>query len=680
MEQVLSGGGAGGGDGLSLGSGKPPNAKPKERTSIFDIPQDGAELLQDGEATLQAVAAFWTRLRTEGWDALCGARVLGPVGSVFPRFGEVLSEHGVDPGRVQGAWVVPPFILKDLNGPALRWHEVRGRMGPFLKNELWRRVDAEVRQGSAVAWETMGLMAENVVVVKHAQPWRKLLGDARARLSWPNIKAAARSALTRERAVEFVVWLWPFKWWWLVAWVATLSLILAGHAVTSDVLPTTWHDVAMIWLANLCGGIYALKGRAAADAALSDANSFKTAGSVALRKGKLEVAATQYMEGRTCAAKLAPMWYLNGRFAARGVALQVACLNNAAIVHLKAKDWEKAIDASERVLDLRAAADVRGKAEVLGRAKALFRRAVAEAKLGRLAAAKEGLLEAHALLPDDSEVTGMLRVLHHAEQHRQARGGGGDDEGEGGGGARVDDAGVRAALDPSVGSQPGTFRKYAPPPPPTPAAAPEAAAPPPKAADPVAAGAATAAAAEAAAAARPREVDAAPAAATPAAPMGTAAAGGKVTEQRFRWAREWLEGRLVRLACQAEDGSIVAVSGTRSFSGEASVTRSGGARARVVRSFDLSFELEWQAVVGGERFGGQLVFGGVASHNEPHEYELSVNFDARPPEGSEAEADLVGLIGPLRMHAALDAEGRLTQKVWEALAEFGEAFDAATRE
>ena len=27
-----------------------------------------------------------------------------------------------------------------------------------------------------------------------------------------------------------------------------------------------------------------------------------------------------------------------------------------------------------------------------------------------------------------------------------------------------------------------------------------------------------------------------------------------------------------------------------------------------------------------------------------------------------------------------DAEGRLTQKVWEALAEFGEAFDAATRE
>ena len=50
--------------------------------------------LGEGEAPLQAVAAFWTRLRTEGWDALCGARVLGPVGSVFPRFGEVLSEHG----------------------------------------------------------------------------------------------------------------------------------------------------------------------------------------------------------------------------------------------------------------------------------------------------------------------------------------------------------------------------------------------------------------------------------------------------------------------------------------------------------------------------------------------------------------------------------------------------------
>ena len=495
MEQVLSGGAGGDFDGLSLGSGKPPNAKPKERTSIFDIPQDGAELLQDGEATLQAVAAFWTRLRTEGWDALCGARVLGPVGSVFPRFGEVLSEHGVDPGRVQGAWVVPPFILKDLNGPALRWHEVRGRMGPFLKNELWRRVDAEVRQGSAVAWETMGLMAENVVVVKHAQPWRKLLGDARARLSWPNIKAAARSALTRERAVEFVVWLWPFKWWWLVAWVATLSLILAGHAVTSDVLPTTWHDVAMIWLANLCGGIYALKGRAAADAALSDANSFKTAGSVALRKGKLEVAATQYMEGRTCAAKLAPMWYLNGRFAARGVALQVACLNNAAIVHLKAKDWEKAIDASERVLDLRAAADVSGKAEVLGRAKALFRRAVAEAKLGRLAAAKEGssrrtLSYRRQRGDGDAPRPPPRRAAPPSPRRRRRRRGRGRRR-------RARRRRWRARSPrPSVGSQPGTFRKYAPPPPPTPAAAPEAAPPPPKAADPVAAGAATAAAAE----------------------------------------------------------------------------------------------------------------------------------------------------------------------------------------
>ena len=164
-----------------------------ERTSIFDIPQDGAELLQDGEATLQAVACVLDAPADRGLGRAQRRARARARRQRLPGFGEVLSEHGVDPGRVQGAWVVPPFILKDLNGPALRWHEVRGRMGPFLKNELWRRVDAEVRQGSAVAWETMGLMAENVVVVKHAQPWRKLLGDARARLSWPNIKAAARS-------------------------------------------------------------------------------------------------------------------------------------------------------------------------------------------------------------------------------------------------------------------------------------------------------------------------------------------------------------------------------------------------------------------------------------------------------------------------------------------------------
>ena len=62
--------------------------------------------------------------------------------------------------------------------------------------------------------------------------------------------------------------------------------------------------------------------RSEADTALADAASFKTAGSVALRKGKLDVAVDQYLGGEECAAKIAKMATLNAAYAGRAPPLR----------------------------------------------------------------------------------------------------------------------------------------------------------------------------------------------------------------------------------------------------------------------------------------------------------------------------------------------------------------------
>jgi hypothetical protein len=97
---------------------------------------------------------MYTRLTTEGSDMRRGAVLLGTVADAFPRLKDALADASVAAEDVEGVWVVPPFVLKDL--PAdLRWHDVRGRLSPFLKNNLWRRIDAEVRAGRAVTMESV---------------------------------------------------------------------------------------------------------------------------------------------------------------------------------------------------------------------------------------------------------------------------------------------------------------------------------------------------------------------------------------------------------------------------------------------------------------------------------------------------------------------------------------------
>ena len=121
-----------------------------------------------------------------------------------------------------------------------------------------------------------------------------------------------------------------------------------------------------------------------------------------------QVALSQYLEGEACAAKLLPMaGLLNAQFAARGLSLRVACLNNAAIVRLQEKDWGAAAALCTRALDL-------GPPDAISRAKALFRRALALAKLGNAPQALRDVREAHRLAPRDGEVLACKRSPRRA--------------------------------------------------------------------------------------------------------------------------------------------------------------------------------------------------------------------------------------------------------------------------
>ena len=210
------------GEPVGLSSGNPPSQK-RGNLDPWAVP-DEAEMLKAGEANVKAFVAFCSRLRSEGVDVRCGLRVLGEVSAVCPRFAEALAEHGVPATHVEGAWVVPPFVLKDLQ-PHPRWREARGRLGPFLKNDVWARVGSEVRQGRVIGWEKMGLQPANLVCVKYYVPWAATAAAARSQITWGGARravSAVRSLATRHNLRHGAVALWPYRWSWLVAWVVRL--------------------------------------------------------------------------------------------------------------------------------------------------------------------------------------------------------------------------------------------------------------------------------------------------------------------------------------------------------------------------------------------------------------------------------------------------------------------------
>ena len=772
-----------------LGSGGADRRRKKnEPRAPWELP-NSEDFLKDGEATVKYFQDMVVRVRTEGADVRCGGLVLGNVEETFPRLVDALDLLDVHISQVEGLWVVPGFVIKGLEART-GWYETRGRLGAFLKNDIWRRVDGEAKQGLPVDWKKMSLAAENKVVVKYRATWRHFARAAAAHVSWAGAKAfawKAYSGMTRANARALAVRLWPFKWSWLLYWFIFNLTIWTSLFATRSVAPISWHDVLTMWLANVMFLGYGMKARSSADHAIAEAEAFKRAGSIALRRQKLDVAAEQYKGGDQSASTLRSMWYLNSSYMERGLVLRVACRNNNSIVFLKQKEWEQAADLCAGTLKL-------DPPDPLARAKAHFRYAVAKAKLGETRMAIEALLLAHKLVPADKEVTGMLHVLKWGEQRRRERE---DDEMEAkeledeflfGTPSDVPakasgdvDAAYGAITDPETASDAKGFGAWATvdDASPSPAdATPSASAPGDSAAAPAhdaasaggvvgdedfadgesdeedeeweaaadggfvrkvspvpgfvrvrskpgegsSAKAATSRVEEVAAKAtatvppKPKAATAPPAtkaagqqppapkvvaapaskvkvadkAAKPAAPpskpppprplpAGTASgapAGGSRRVLKFSWSQDELRTRLVGLVCQHEDGtSFVGVSKLSDFRGEAYIERTKGARGKVTRVFDLSFDLNWQAKVSGETFEGSLSFRELSHHAEPSEVEVEAHFGENGPKDSSlAQTALIGLLGPLRAEAALAAEGRLTQQIWRRLLEFREAF------
>jgi hypothetical protein len=64
---------------------------------------------------------------------------------------------------------------------------------------------------------------------------------------------------------------------------------LIRYLATSFAVPISAYDLVNLALVNVISFAYALRARADADTALADAERFKTAGSVALSRGNLQV-------------------------------------------------------------------------------------------------------------------------------------------------------------------------------------------------------------------------------------------------------------------------------------------------------------------------------------------------------------------------------------------------------
>ena len=121
-------------------------------------------------------------LRVESLDWRCGAQVIGTVCEALPRFDGALAAHAIPRTRVLGVWTVPPPLLRHLDGGHAPWADVRPRLGPFVDSwpQLRRLSDRAAREprdggggGAAAAgfdeaeWQAMGLLGENLLLVKH---------------------------------------------------------------------------------------------------------------------------------------------------------------------------------------------------------------------------------------------------------------------------------------------------------------------------------------------------------------------------------------------------------------------------------------------------------------------------------------------------------------------------------
>jgi hypothetical protein len=505
----------------------------------------------EAEAIARRVAEALAALQAELTDARCGCSALGLVCDVLPRMPEALAERGVALGSVVGVWAVPAAVLDTASRCSQSpWPSVRQRLKPYLAFDLWLELQDDVFAGKGVDWGEMALSEASVVVVKHTLPLRAA-GSRLAREAWVAICSgrlrravviAARQHLHRRRMVELAAWAWPFRWAWLLGWVAGMTAVVASRLLAAAIIaahlnppsmPDTsvdashqpldasldtstqppvaspgraalaWRELVGLFLANLTLLAYAIRGRAPYAMAMGEAVALKKSGTVALRLKDAAAAAQQYTAGARRAGELRGegWWWLNGRAVAAADTLRAACWNNAAAAHLQQNNWAEAEAAAA------AALGVPGLGSAAA-AKARYRRAVARASVRDMDGAREDLLIAESLAPGDRHVDALVRMLQLEQARSKAEGGGG------GGGSEPTASPNSGAmpLPPSVGGVVSS------------AAAPAAG-------DGVRAGAASRGGA------------------APVSGDGAALTLGVTVApvQKFRWAKDWFEAKLVSI-------------------------------------------------------------------------------------------------------------------------------------
>ena len=283
-------------------------------------------------------------LRVESLDWRCGAQVIGTVCEALPRFDGALAAHAIPRTRVLGVWTVPPPLLRHLDGGHAPWADVRPRLGPFVDSwpQLRRLSDRAAREprdggrgGAAAAgfdeaeWQAMGLLGENLLLVKHtlrpAQLAAQLSRRIRRQLATrrqlakrllrehPFLRPATaalllRRALRRERLLRRLANLWPFQWRWLALYLCSSLLLTciscisfisrsspkvpngkAPSVAMPELAPSTTHWI----LIHLMVLSYWYVSRAAPEGALTDAARAQREAHAELRNGRWQVGRTR---------------------------------------------------------------------------------------------------------------------------------------------------------------------------------------------------------------------------------------------------------------------------------------------------------------------------------------------------------------------------------------------------
>lgn len=141
---------------------------------------------------------------------------------------------------------------------------------------------------------------------------------------------------------------------------------------------------------------------------IAEANKLKSEGTALFSKKEFEEAAAKYEEAASYAV---PDGITGNEIEEAGRPLYVSCWSNAAMCHIKEKEWVDATRACDNVLAI--------DEEASSNIKALYRRGLARLNLGMFKESKADLMAAYKIDPKNKDVRRALADLK--ERHAQAK-------------------------------------------------------------------------------------------------------------------------------------------------------------------------------------------------------------------------------------------------------------------